>query len=125
MSRCRKFESVIDGTVDCCDFSDETDSEEHDTDDENTTDGDDENDEDEEDDEDATEEENVDDEEYEAVRSRSVTLSISEKRRIVVDAPVVLYSWLFRGGSIRSISLHLTLQSPQQNTPLGIGYFDS
>ena len=33
MSRCRKFESIIDGTVDRCDFSDDTDSDESDGDD--------------------------------------------------------------------------------------------
>ena len=33
MSRCRKFESIIDGTVDRCDFSDDTYSEDSDGDD--------------------------------------------------------------------------------------------
>ena len=33
VSRCRKFESIIDGTVDCCEFSDDTNSDESDGDD--------------------------------------------------------------------------------------------
>ena len=33
VSRCRKFESIIDGTVDCCEFSDDTNSDESDVDD--------------------------------------------------------------------------------------------
>jgi hypothetical protein len=45
MSRCRKFESIIDGTVDRCDFSDDTDSSE-DNDEDDYTDGSEDNDED-------------------------------------------------------------------------------
>ena len=61
VSRCRKFESIIDGTVDCCEFSDDTNSDE--------SDGDDDNDENEEyDDEDGytdgNEEDDVDENEY-------------------------------------------------------------
>ena len=64
LSRCRKFESIIDGTVDRCDFSDDTDSDESDGDDDS-----DENEEDDEEDEYDDEEdedtEEDDDEEYE------------------------------------------------------------
>ena len=60
LSRCRKFESIIDGTVDHCDFSDDTNSDE-------SSDGDDDTDENEEDDEednaDGTGEDDEDDEE--------------------------------------------------------------
>ena len=35
VSRCRKFESIIDGTVNCCEFSDDTNSDESDGDDDN------------------------------------------------------------------------------------------
>ena len=64
LSRCRKFESIIDGTVDRCDFSDDTNSCESDGDDD--TDGS----EDDEDDntdgtEDTDEDDEDDDEEYE------------------------------------------------------------
>ena len=48
VSRCRKFESIIDGTVDRCDFSDDTNSDESDGDDD--TDGTEEDDEDEDED---------------------------------------------------------------------------
>ena len=60
--RCRKFESIIDGTVDRCDFSDDTDSDE-------SSDGEDDPDETEEDDEgeyeDDEEDEDTEDEEEE------------------------------------------------------------
>ena len=64
VSRCRKFESIIDGTVDRCDFSDDTNSDESDEDydtdenEDNDEDGDTDRSEnnDEEDDTDATEE---------------------------------------------------------------------
>ena len=59
-SRCRKFESIIDGTVDRCDCSDDTNSDESDGDDD--TDGTKEDDEDDENDE---EDEDEDMEEYE------------------------------------------------------------
>ena len=59
LSRCRKFESIIDGTVDRCDFSDDTDSDESDGDDDS-----DENEEDDEDDNtDGTEEDEYEDDE--------------------------------------------------------------
>ena len=54
VSRCRKFESIIDGTVDCCDFSDDTNSD-YSSDGEDDTDGTEEEDE---------EDEDEDDEEY-------------------------------------------------------------
>ena len=60
LSRCRKFESIIDGTVDRCDFSDDTNSCESDGDDD--TDGTEDDDEDDEEDGDTEED---DDEEYE------------------------------------------------------------
>ena len=60
VSRCRKFESIIDGTVDCCDFSDETNSDESDEDD----DTDENEDNDENDYTDGTEEDDVDENEY-------------------------------------------------------------
>ena len=59
LSRCRKFESIIDGTVDRCDFSDDTNSDESDGDDD--TDGTGEDDED--DVTDGTEDDDEDDEE--------------------------------------------------------------
>ena len=64
VSRCRKFKSIVDGTVDCCDFSDDTNSDESDGDDD--SDGSKEDDgeyEDDKDEEDDTEED--DEEEYE------------------------------------------------------------
>ena len=74
--RCRKFESIIDGTIDCCDFCDDTNSDESsdgdDDTDENQEDDEDEYEDDEEDEEDDMEED--DDEEYkeddEASRTR-------------------------------------------------------
>ena len=65
MSRCRKFESIIDGTVDRCEFSDDTDSDESDGDDD--TDRSEDNDEDGDTDgteEDGEEEDDMDENEY-------------------------------------------------------------
>ena len=58
LSRCRKFESIIDGTVDRCDFSDDTNSDE-------SSDGDEDSDENEEDDEEDEDTKEDDDVEYE------------------------------------------------------------
>ena len=64
LPRCRKFESIIDGTVDRCDFSDDTESDESDGDDD--TDGTEDDKEDEENDMEKDEEDDMDDEkEYE------------------------------------------------------------
>ena len=62
VSRCQKFESIIDGTVNRCDFSDDTNSDESDVEDDNT-DGSEEDDED--DGTDGTEDNNEDDKEDE------------------------------------------------------------
>ena len=65
VSRCRKFESIIDGTVDHCDFSDDTDSDESDGDDVTDEDNDEDEYEDDDDDDDDDDEEDEDMEEYE------------------------------------------------------------
>ena len=71
MSRCRKFESIIDGTVDRCEFSDDTASDESDEDDDayenedNDEDGDRTEDNGEDDYTDGTEEDGEDTDEYE------------------------------------------------------------
>ena len=66
LSRCRKFESIIDGTVDHCDFSDDTDSEEEPDTDEEETDTDEEDGSDKEDDSDGEEsDEDASEDEYE------------------------------------------------------------
>ena len=62
VSRCRTFESLVNGTVDCCDFSDDTNSDESDRDDD--TDENEDNDEDDDTDGIKEDKEN-DDEEYE------------------------------------------------------------
>ena len=63
VSRCKKFESIIDGTVDRCDFSDDTNSDESDGDDD--TDGTGEDDEDEYEDAEDEDGDTEDDDEYE------------------------------------------------------------
>ena len=83
VSRCRKFESMIDGTVDCCDFSDDTNHSDGDFDidndgennyDEDKTGEDEEVDDDKEDDEDedSAEEEDDDDKEDEPTHSTKI-----------------------------------------------------
>ena len=65
LSRCRKFESIIDGTVDHCDFSDDTNSDESDGDDDSDEDEEEEDDnEDEEEEEDDYSDEDEEDEPY-------------------------------------------------------------
>ena len=61
LSRCRKFESIIDGTVDRCEFSDDTNSDESDGDDDTDENGED----DEDDNTDGTEEDDDTEDEYE------------------------------------------------------------
>ena len=65
VSRCRKFESIIDGTVDRCDFSDDTNSDESDEEGEDEEDEEDDTDVTGEDDDDEEEDDMDDDEEYE------------------------------------------------------------
>ena len=64
LSRCQKFESIIDGTVDRCDFSDDTNSDES-SDGDDDTDGSEDNDDDEYDDEEDEEGDTEDDDEEE------------------------------------------------------------
>ena len=72
LSRCRQFESIIDGSMDRCDFSDDTDSDESDGDDDDTdgTEDNDEDDDEEEDEEDDTDEDEEEMEEDEPSRKR-------------------------------------------------------
>ena len=77
VSRCRKFESMTDGTVDCCDFSDDTNCDESDMDDDI-----DENEDNDEDDyTDGTEEDEEDDEDMDEDEEYSDDDEPSKKKR--------------------------------------------